>query len=146
MFRAISFVLVSLVMIACEGPFGVTSGGELSGSIQQPPALWQLSEESGLAQLETRPDDPYSVNLAYVQMNDQLYIYAGDTRTTWVEHIEQNPLIRIRIGETIYPVRAARVEDHNEFTAFANIWANWSVFSRDPKELDEVWLYRLVAR
>ncbi len=146
MLRTISLIVVTLAMMGCEGPFGVMPGGELSGSQKETPATWQLAEESGLAQIETQPEDPYSINLAYVQMNGQLYIYAGDTRTTWVEHIEQNPLIRIRISEAIYPVRAVRVDDHDEFTAFATIWANRSAFSRDPMQLDETWLYRLTAR
>ncbi len=143
--RTISLVIVTVAVMGCEGPFGVMPGGELSGSEHDSPAIWEFAEESGLAQIETRPENPYSINLAYVQMNGQLYVYAGDTKTTWVEHIEQNPLVRIRVNETIYPVRAVRVDDFDEFTAFATIWANRSAFSRDPLQLDETWLYRLTA-
>jgi hypothetical protein len=121
-------------------------GGKLSGTVTAPPAEWQFTEPSQLAQLETRPQDPYSINLVYVQLNDQLYVYAGNTRTTWVQHIEQNPLVRIRIDGTIYPVRAVRVESPQELAGFAAFWANRSFFQRDPMDFDEVWLYRLQAR
>jgi hypothetical protein len=145
-FRILSLATLSLVLVACDSPLVFTAGGKLSGSVTDPPATWQLDEESGLAQLESRPKDPYSINLAYVQLDGHLYIYAGNTRTNWVEHIEQNPLVRIRVDETIYPVRAVRVNDNDELTAFAARWKNGSVFQRDPMQFDEVWLYRLEAR
>ena len=146
MIRVISLFTLSLTLAACDGPFGITSGGALSGTLEDPPAIWQLEEDSGLAQLETRPEDPYSVNLAYVQLDGHLYIYAGDTRTNWVKHIEQSPLVRILIGEALYPVRAMRVSDDTELAAFATQWTSRGTFQRDPLQFDEVWLYRLETR
>lgn len=145
-FRALSLATLSLAVAACSDPFGVAAGGELSGTIEDPPSVWQFDEEYGFAQLETRPDEPYSINLAYVQMGGHLYVYAGNTRTNWVQHIEQTPLVRFRVNETIYPVRAVRVTDRDELTKFAAEWSNRSVFQRDPMQFDEVWLYRLEAR
>ena len=145
-FRVLLLIAVFPALGACDSPFVFTAGGELSGAVEDPPATWQFEEASGLAQLETRPDDPYSINLAYVQLDGQLYVYAGNTRTNWVEHIDENPLVRIRINETIYPLRAVRVTDHGELTAFAAQWSSRSVFQRDPMQFDEVWLYRLEAR
>ncbi len=146
LFRTLSIAALSVTLMACEGPFGFMSGDELSGSVAEPPATWQFDEDYGFAELETRPEDPYSINLAYVQLKGQLYIYAGDTRTNWVQHIEQNPLIRFRLNETIYPVQAVRVNDQDELTAFAVEWTSRSVFQRDPLQFEEVWLYRLEAR
>ena len=118
-------------------------GEALSGTVTDPPAVWQFEKDSALAQLETRPQDPYSINLVYVQIEGELYIYAGDTRTNWVQHIEQTPMVRLRVDETIYAVCAVRVQDREEFLAFAEEWASRSVFQRDPRQFDEVWLYRL---
>ncbi len=122
------------------------SGGELSGAAADAPAVWALDEVSGLAQLETRPEDPYSINLTYVQMDGRFYVYAGDTRTNWVQHIEQNPLVRIRVGDTVYRAQAQRVTSIEEIADFAAIWVSRSAFQRDPNGLDEVWLYRLEPR
>jgi hypothetical protein len=119
------------------------SGGELHGRVAEAPVIWQLDEDSGLAQLETRPADPYSINLTYVQLDGRFYIYAGDTRTNWVKHIEEDPAVRIRVGDTIYAARAVRVLRNDEIAEFAAIWENLSLFQRDPLGLDEVWLYRL---
>lgn len=119
------------------------AGGALTGTVAEVPTNWQLDEASGLALVETRPEDPYSIYFTYIQLDGRFYFYAGDTRTNWVKHIEQNPLVRVRIGQTIYPGRAVRVMDEEETAAFANVWANQSAFSRDPNNLDELWLYRL---
>lgn len=145
MFRTFVLLTLSMALTACDTPMLFTAGGELSGSVQNAPATWQFAEDSGLAQLETRPTDPYSINLAYVQLDGRLYIYAGNTRTNWVEHIEQNALVRIRVNEIIYPARAERVTDNDELVAFAAEWAGRSMFQRDPMQFDEVWLYRLEA-
>ncbi len=142
----LAIVACCLMLTACDGPTLVMAGGELSGAVSEPPAKWQFAEASGLAQLETRPEEPYSINLAYVQLNGQMYVYAGDTRTRWVEHMVENPLVRIRIGDTIYPLRAVRVNDPDELNEFAELWASRSMFQRDPRNFDEVWLYRLESR
>ena len=144
--RILLTVTFLLALSACEGPMGFFSGGELQGSVVEAPSTWQFEEDGGFAEFETRPEDPYSVNLAYVQIDGRLYVYAGDTRTNWVQHIEQNPLVRIRIGEAIYPVEAVRVHDDAELRRFAAEWAGRSMFQRDPMQFEEVWLYRLETR
>ncbi len=144
--RFLFCMTVCLLVAACEGPTAIMSGGALSGTVTEPPTVWQFEESSALAQLETRPQDPYSINLVYVQIDGKLYIYAGNTRTNWVQHIEQTPMIRLRVDETIYPLCAVRVQDREEFLAFAEQWANRSTFQRDPRQFDEVWLYRLESQ
>ena len=144
--RVLILIFSCLALAACDGPPHFMSGGKLSGTIVDVPGTWHLPESSALAQLETRPEDPYSINLTYVQMDGRFYFYAGDTRTNWVQYIEQDPRVRIRIGETIYPGQAVRVTSDADLAAFAAVWANLSVFQRDPMELGEVWLYRLEAR
>jgi hypothetical protein len=135
-----------LILTACDGPFILAAGGDLSGTVKEAPNKWLLDEDSAVAQLETRPEDPYSINFTYVQLKGKFYVYAGDTRTNWVKHIEQNPLVRVRVKDNIYPVRAIRVMSEEELSEFAGVWANLSVFQRNPMNFEEVWLYRLEAR
>ena len=68
-------------LVACDDPIIFTAGGKLSGAVEDAPAIWMFDEDYGFTQPETRPDDPYSINLAYVQLDGHLYIYAGNTRT-----------------------------------------------------------------
>lgn len=145
-FRLLLIITITAVLAACDEPTMFMAGGALDGEVTDPPSTWAFEQESGLAQLETRPQEPYSINLAYVQLNGQLYVYAGDTRTTWVTHIEQDPRIRIRVDEKIYPLHAVRVGEGEELDEFAAAWAGRSIFQRDPKQFEEVWLYRLEVR
>ena len=142
------FLIVAgvLLLSSCEGPLPFMAGGKLTGTESDAPVRWLLEADSAVAQLETRPENPYSINLTYVQSDGRFYIYAGDTRTNWVSHIEDNPLVRIRVDDTVYSARAERVQGGAEFSRFAAIWANLSVFQRDPLAFEEVWLYRLEPR
>jgi len=142
--RSIAFVFLALIM-GCSGPLPFMSGGELSGEEEPAPKEWVFEEDFGVIQLETRPDDPYSVNIAYTQRAGRLYIYAGDTETQWVQNMQDNPLVRLRHSDVIYTLRAERVLDPDEISNFAEAWNDASIFHRDPAELDEVWLYYLTA-
>ena len=145
-FQVLPLAACLLLLSACDGPFMLAAGGVLSGTATQVPDRWQLDEDSAVAQLETRPQEPYSINFTYVQLDGRFYVYAGDTRTNWVNHIEQNPLVRVRVQDAIYPARAVRVMSDEELAEFATVWANLSMFQRDPMDFEEVWLYRLEER
>ena len=144
--RVLLLTACLLMLAACDGPFIFMAGGELSGTVSSVPDTWQLEKDSAVAQLETRPEEPYSINFSYVQLNGRFYVYAGDTRTNWVQHIEQNPLVRVRVDATIYPARAVRVTSDDELTEFAAVWTSLSAFQRNPLSFEEVWLYRLETR
>jgi len=129
---------------ACNGPLPFLGGGALSGEIVSPPGSFSAwAEQESVIQLETNPREPYSVNIAYTVLGEDLYVYAGDTKTKWVEHMEVDPNVRFRREGLVYELRAERVTDDAERAAFAKVWAARGFFSRDPQTLDEVWLYRL---
>jgi hypothetical protein len=143
--RSLGLALV-LFVAGCHGPLPFMSGGALDGEEREGPSTWALADDVGVVQLETRPEDPYSVNIAYTQLGGRLYINAGDTETQWVKNMNVNPLVRLRIEEDVYALRAERVVDPAEISEFAEAWTSQSIFYRDPVELDEVWIYRLTAR
>ena len=145
-FKVFSLSACLIILSGCDGPFIFAAGGSLNGIVTEAPDEWLLDENSAVAQLETRPDDPYSVNFTYVQLDGRFYVYAGDTRTSWVKNIERNPLVRVRVQDAIYAARAIRVTSDEEISEFSNVWANLSLFQRDPMSLEEVWLYRLEER
>jgi hypothetical protein len=138
--------ILTATVIACEGPFVLLPGGELAGEAAPAPADWSFAGDYGTAQLETKPDEPYSVNLAYTIVDGSVYINAGDTETQWVKNIAADPRVRLRVEGVIYELRAERVEEPAEIERFAAAWTSQSVFRRDPTGLDPVWIYRLRAR
>ena len=141
------FILLLMSATAgCSGPTLLLPGGRLDGNIMPARSDWAFAGEYGTVQLETRSEDPYSVNIAFTVMDGQLYINAGGTETQWVKNIAANPLVRLRMDGVLYDLRAVRVTDSAEIAAFGEAWTSQSMFRRDPADLDEVWLYRLAPR
>ena len=143
--RAFTLALV-VGLLGCGGPFVVFPGGALSGPVVPVPESFAFAEDAGTIQLETRPADPYSVNIAGIVIDGRLFINAGDTRTTWVEHMEADPRVRTRIDGQIYELRAERVTDSAEMKAFAQAWVDRVTFGRDPTKLDVAYVYELKRR
>ena len=139
-------MLLILAACGCGGPFGLLPGGGLDGESRPAPSDWVIAADHGTAQLETRPEDPYSVNLVYTIVKNRLYVNAGDTETQWVANMNANPLVRLRVDGVLYDLRAERVTDAGEISAFAEAWTSQSKFRRDPAGYEEVWIYRLGPR
>ena len=139
-------LLSGLAAVACNGPVGLMSGGKLDGELRSLPASWASLGESGQMQLETRPAQPYSVNVNYTIVDGKLYVNAGNTETKWVENIAANPLVRLGIDGTLYDLRAERVTDADEIASFGKVWTRQSMFLRDPAQFEQVWLYRMTPR
>ena len=145
--RLAPLLLFLFVATGCNGPLPFLGGGALSGDVVAAPESWgEWTESVNVIQLETNPAVPYSVNIAYTIVGEQLYVYAGDTKTRWVEDMEADPRVRFRRDGLVYELRAERVSGDAERLAFAKVWAARGAFSRDPQTLDEVWLYRLLPR
>jgi hypothetical protein len=132
--------------VGCDGPLVVFPGGRIDGEVRPAPPAWGDDGEYGFAQLETRPEEPYSVNIAYTIHDGALYVNAGDTETQWVKNMTANPNVRMRIDGTLYALTAQRVDDEAEIARFGEAWVDQSLLRRDPAELDEVWLYRMAPR
>lgn len=125
------------------GPWFIFPGGELTGAESEPPASWTFSDAIDTVQLETRPTDPYSVNIWITRVDAMVYVHAGANRAAWVEHIEADPNVRVQAGERIFPLRAARVRDAVEFARFSDAYEK--KYERRPRNenVAEVYLFRL---
>ena len=139
-------LLFTLTASGCNGPFLVIPGGGLDGEAEPAPSDWSFAGDYGTVQLETRAEDPYSVNIAFTVIEGHLYVNAGGTQTQWVKNMEASPLVRLRMNGALYELRAERVTSAVEIASFGEAWTNQSMFRRDPSKLDEVWVYRLIPR
>jgi len=139
-------ILAWPLLAACNGPTFVTPGGALAGEVKPTPSDWEFATEFGTVQLETNPDDPYSVNISCVVMEGRLYAYAGESYTQWAENIEKNANVRYRMDGVVYELRAERVVGKEEIAAFGEAWTAKGAFLQDPTQFPEVWLFELVAR
>jgi hypothetical protein len=138
--------LALLLFLSGCGPFLLIPGGKLSGGIAEVPSDWSFTKDINTVQLECRPSDPYSVNIWATGVGQDLYLHAGANRANWVEFIEADPRVRIRIEDRIYELRATRVEDPAEFKRFANAYdEKYGVRPRN-ENVAEVYLMRLESR
>lgn len=91
-----------LVLPACNEPFVYFSGGRLAG--EQAPLL-TLPTSNGVMQIETLPEDPYSVNIGFFVLDGKLYIDPAADRQ-WYQNILIDPTVRIRFDghEQVHPM------------------------------------------
>jgi hypothetical protein len=139
-------LLLAAPLVACGGPFVLLPGGALEGATAPPPDEWSFTDAIDTVQLETRAADPYSVNLWVIALGPRLYVHAGASRSAWVENIEADPNVRLRVNDSVYLLAAARVEDQAEFDRFSDAYEK--KYGSRPRNgnVTEAYLYRLGAR
>jgi hypothetical protein len=110
-------LLLSALLVACGGPFLVLPGGALRGEVVTEPVTdWSFVDDSFI-DLETRPSDPYSVELNYFVRDGQLYIDPAEGRR-WLDHIREDPRVRVRFGGRVYPAEAVLAGKPGELEGF----------------------------
>jgi hypothetical protein len=77
---------------------------------------WSFADD-WFVDLETRPSDPYSVELNYVVRDGQLYIDPAEGRQ-WFEYIREDPRVRVRFSGRIYPATAVLAGQPGEMEGF----------------------------
>ena len=95
------FLIVACICLAaCSGPFMVFPGGAIAGDTA-PYDLNAVDPQVSVLQLETNPADPYSVNLGFFRIGEDIYIDPAEERR-WYQHIKADPRVRIRFdGSTV---------------------------------------------
>jgi hypothetical protein len=110
-------VALSSTLAACGGPFLVVPGGALRGEVvSEAPTDWSFVDDAFI-DLETRPEDPYSVELNYIVKDGKLYIDPAEGRE-WFEHIKADPRVRVRFGGKVSLLEAVLVGRPGELEGF----------------------------
>ncbi len=137
---------IIVLLSGCAEPFIVFAGGALSGDEKVPPADWAFLEAIDTVQIETDPNDPYSVNVWAVGIGPDAYVATGEDGTNWTERIEGDPLVRLRTNGDIYPLSAAPVTDMAERRRVAQAYLNKYDVDDDEGWVDTGRIYRLDRR
>ncbi len=145
---AIGLLLIAIAatLAGCAEPFIVMAGGQLSGEVMDPPADWSAYVDEEIIQLETRPEDPYSVNIWMIASGPDLYVATGDDPTRWSRILDENPDVRVRIQGQIYELEAYRVDDVEEKTAIGAEYVRKYDVDDDDNWVEEGQLFRLDRR
>lgn len=142
----LALLIVSTLLAGCEEPFIVMSGGALSGEVMDPPVDWTELNREEIVQLETRPGDPYSVNIWMIGKGPDVYVATGDDPTRWSRNIEENPDVRLRVRGVIYELEATRVEDVDEKKVIGAEYVSKYDVDGDDNWVQEGQLFRLDRR
>ncbi len=138
--------LIAILAVGGCGPLVMIPGGALSGTVEPVPDDWSFTDEVDTVQLETRPDDPYSVNIWGVGIGERFYVAAGDAGSAWAGHLQADPRVRLRVGESIYELTAVPVRDEPEREAFlAGVKQKYD-FEPDDEQRANSLLFRLDPR
>lgn len=147
-------LLSGLGLLGC-GPLGPLPGGALRGE-QTPLAAVraEFAEGVDVAQLETRPNRPHSVNTWFLIRAGEIYfptsMILGPTdpsKRSWVQHVAEDPRVRMRIGRRVFEGRAQKMSVGDDQAAVRE--ALEARYDIDPKDRDpdrEIWIYQLVPR
>ena len=96
---------IVMAVLACGGPVLVFPGGALSGEVVTGSAESWSFPADGVLTLETRPSDPYSVNINFTTRDGVIYIDPAEGRG-WLENLREDARVRVRIDGRIYPMTA----------------------------------------
>lgn len=140
MTRIVLVVACLLAVSGCE-PISSIPGGELAGVVQDAPPEWSQLPET--IQLETRPPDPYSVNIWSVALEEHLYVATASDETNWVPFIESDQSVRVRVDGKLYPLRASLVEDSDERARVAAAYDEKYAVDRNEGWVARAIIYRL---
>lgn len=143
--RVFVSIVVIVALTGCE-PMGRFPGGALAGEVNTPPDDWAMIEKIETVQLETNPDDPYSVNLWVVSLDNGLYIAAGGGETRWSKQISIDPEVRLRINHKIYELRASSVDDNEELEEVRRAYVDKYAMESDSAQFNDSRVFRLDQR
>jgi len=102
---------------------GPIPGGSLDGDAAALPSDWQgaLGGEHALCEIESRPADPHSIQLDCFAYEGSLYVQSHRWAqaswwpvTSWAAVWLEHPDVRVRIGDSLYDLKATPVSPGSE--------------------------------
>ena len=137
-------VCLSLLIAGCL-PLGPLPGGRLSGTPTPPPPDWASVPDYRTVQLETRPSDPYSINVWGFGSGPYFYIACRPT-SGWLPYIQADPNVRLRIHDAVYELRAQRTESPADFDRYVDAMKARYDWAPSDEDRATAWLLRLEPR
>jgi hypothetical protein len=141
-------VLAGLAWLLRSDPVGPISGRALRGEEAAYPDDWRFSDAHTTIALEARPDDPHSVTTICFVHEGVLHVPAqGGSGKRWTHYVVEDPRVRLKVGDTVYPARAIRVEDADPTVYLASAARKYPQVAEAGDELPEdIWLFRIEPR
>jgi hypothetical protein len=142
--RILTAVILATLLVSCGEPLSMFPGGQLSGQVHAAPSTWVDVPET--IQVETRPSDPYSINIWSVGIGQHLYIATSASGTTWSDFISTDSNIRARLGSSMHELDATSITDPAERSTVAAAYVSKYELDKDDNWVDEGLIFRLDRR
>jgi hypothetical protein len=142
--RILIVVILATILVGCSEPRSMIPGGQLSGEVFAVPPSWV--DVPGTIQVETRPSDPYSINIWGVGIGQHLYIATSDSGTTWSDFINADSDVRARVGSSLYELSATSIIDPAERSRVAAAYVSKFELDKDDNWVDSGLIFRLDRR
>jgi hypothetical protein len=93
-------------------------GGALDGAVAPPPPDWSAALEDGreICEVESRPEDPHSIQLECFVHDGQLFVQSHRSALaswwpveSWAVIWIENPEVRVRLGTQLFELNAVLV-------------------------------------
>ncbi len=120
--KSAAIVVMISAVLGCGAPMGPIPGGTLEGPEAPWPEDWAFTRDIENVLLETKPEDPYSVTLWAVYVDDSFYVAGASSESRWVDNVLQQSEIRLAIEGTLYEGRASRVIDEGELRSVGDAY------------------------
>lgn len=124
--HAVLIILCLTLLAACE-PSDRRPGLWLSGEVEESfPADWSFSDEHDEIFLEVATPYllPHSVTIWCAEVDGTLYLGARDPENkNWPGWVDDDPDVRLKIGERLFPVHLEPLTDPDEIAAVSAAYA-----------------------
>jgi hypothetical protein len=116
-----SFAALAIAIVGCFGPSERRPGLALGGEVVETfPTDWSFSDAHRqiAIQVSTPYLIPHSVTIWCAARDGKLYVGARDPDTkSWPGWVDDDPEVRLRIGEQVYEVLLVPIDDDAEIAA-----------------------------
>jgi len=155
MLKIIAMVVAATLIVAAIGyltrtdPIFMLAGKRLNGEEASYPGDWSFTNDYPTIFVESRPDDPHSVTTSCWLHEGTLYIPAQSASTkSWTHYVLEDPRVRIKVGDTVYPARLDRVAEETIPRLVASRAEKYPPpADRDPQAAPkDVWVFRVSER
>ena len=151
--RVIGFVVLAVALLAglawlMRGdPIGPMSGRALTGETAPYPSDWSFTSLHMRIAVESRPDDPHSVTTICFEVDGRLYVPAQNgAKKRWTKYVTDDPRVRLKIGELVYPARAVRVTPDDQTPFLEAAGAKYPRLGESDEIPEDLWLFRIEPR
>ena len=103
---------------------------------------WSVADSTDTVQIETRLTDQYSINIWAASTGKDLYIATGPDGATWTSYIEDSPMVRLRVRQRVYLLKAISISDVAERKKVSSAYVKKYDLEED-NWVNEARIYRL---